>query len=46
MIGKNSARLETVVTKKEAKIIQEMAKKEDRTVSQMVAVIIRRGLKK
>jgi len=46
MIGKNSARLETVVTKQEAKKIQEMAKKDNRTVSQMVAVIIRKGLKK
>jgi len=46
MIGKDSERIQVVLSKKEAKKIQEMAEKEDRSISNMTLQIIRKQLKK
>jgi len=45
MIGQDSARLQVVLSKKEAKLLEDRAEKEGRSVSNLLALIIRRELK-
>ena len=44
MIGKNSTRIQVVLTKDEAKKLEKMAKKENRSVSNLAAILIRKSL--
>lgn len=46
MIGKNSARIQIVITKEEAKKLEDIAKKESRSVSNLTARLLRQALKK
>ena len=46
MIGKDSYRIQAVITKREGKKIEDIAEKEGRSVSNLVALIIRKELKK
>ena len=45
VLGKNSEKVQVVLSKKEAKRIKELAETEDRSISNWCAVIIREKLK-
>ena len=45
MIGKNSARIQVVLTKDEVKKLQGMADKEQRSISNIGSLLIRKALK-
>lgn len=46
MIGKNSARIQVVVTKQEMERLGQMAKKEGRSISNLAAKLLRDALSK
>jgi len=46
MIGKDSYRVQAIMSKKEGKKIEEVAEKENRSVSNWVAMVLKRELKK
>ena len=46
MIGKNSERIQIIISKKEAELIKHLAEKERRSVSSYVSILISDALKK
>ena len=46
MIGKNSKRLQTVVSKDIADYLEKRAKKEERKVSSLIAIILKKELQR
>lgn len=46
MMGKDSYRVQAVISKREGKKIEEIASKENRSVSNWVAMILKNALKK
>ena len=46
MIGKDSKKVQIIMKKKEVKILEKLAQREQRTISQMGAILIRKQLSK